>query len=195
MNDATEILRTDRLRLRLYGPGDAEWMHALYRQDSVARYLLEGPWSAEDAEERLRERRERTGLDTEAKALAMVVEHEGVPVGDVSLWWTDADHRIVEIGWVLDPAHAGHGFASEAVSAALALAFGTYRAHRVAAQMDARNTRSAALAERVGMTREAHLRQDWWSKGEWTDTVIFGALGTDDPHASITKKNSLSPVS
>ena len=45
--------------------------------------------------------------------------------------------------------------------------------------MDARNTASAKLATRIGMQQEAHLRQDWWSKGEWTDTLIFGMLSSD----------------
>lgn len=29
------------------------------------------------------------------------------------------------------------------------------------------------------MKREAHLRQDWWSKREWTDTLVFGMLASD----------------
>ncbi len=61
----------------------------------------------------------------------------------------------------------------------LELGFDHYGLHRVAAQMDARNIASARLAERAGMQREAHLRQDWWSKGEWTDTLIYGALASD----------------
>src|SRR5699024_7167737 len=84
-----------------------------------------------------------------------------------------------EIGWVVDPGQGGRGLATEAVRAMLDLAFERYGAHRVAAQMDARNTASARLAERVGMHREAQLRQDWWSKGEWTDTVIFAMLARD----------------
>ncbi len=46
--------------------------------------------------------------------------------------------------------------------------------------MDARNHASAKLAAAVGMQREAHLRQDWWVKGEWTDTVIYGVLASDN---------------
>ena len=38
---------------------------------------------------------------------------------------------------------------------------------------------AAKLAERIGMKREAHLRQDWWSKGEWTDTLVFAMLASD----------------
>ena len=61
----------------------------------------------------------------------------------------------------------------------LDLALGKSGLHRVAARMDARNTASARLAERVGMRREAHLREDWWSKGEWTSTLEFGVLARD----------------
>jgi len=51
----------------------------------------------------------------------------------------------------------------------------------VKAQLDARNTASARLCERLGMTLEAHLRQDWWSKGEWTDTLVYGLLADEWP--------------
>ena len=54
-----------------------------------------------------------------------------------------------------------------------------YGLHRVVAQMDARNEASARLAARIGMRHEAHLRQNWWSKDEWTDTAVFGMLATD----------------
>lgn len=45
--------------------------------------------------------------------------------------------------------------------------------------MDARNGASAKLAERLGMVKEAHHRQDWFSKGEWTDTLIYAMLASD----------------
>src|SRR5690606_40932683 len=64
----------------------------------------------------------------------------------------------------------------------LSAAFDVYGLHRVAAQMDARNSASARLAERVGMRREAHLRSNWWCKGEWTDTLIYARLA-DDPRS------------
>lgn len=95
------------------------------------------------------------------------------------MWLTDHEHRQGEIGWVLDPAHGGQGFASEAVRAVLALGFNHYRLHRVTAQMDARNSASAALARRVGLRLEAHHVQDWFSKGEWTDTLIYARLASE----------------
>lgn len=172
-------LATERLRLRLHGTGDAEWLHELYSRPDVARYLLDEPWTAEVTRDKLTERLAKTDIDGETGALALVIEHDGVPIGDVALWLTDHEHRQGEIGWVLDPAHGGQGFASEAVRAVLALGFDHYRLHRITAQMDARNSASAALARRVGLRLEAHHVQDWFSKGEWTDTLIFARLASE----------------
>lgn len=77
--------------------------------------------------------------------------------------------------------HGGSGYATEAVSAGLRIAFGQDDVHRVVAQMDARNTSSARLATRVGMRQEAHHRQDFWSKGEWTDSLVFAMLAGEHP--------------
>ncbi|MDK8880300.1 GNAT family N-acetyltransferase [Corynebacterium sp. MSK008] len=172
-------LITERLQLRLHAPGDAGWLHNLYSRPDVARYLLDEPWTAEVTREKLGERLAKTGLDDEAGALALVIEHDGAPIGDVALWLTDKEHRQGEIGWVLNPEFGGQGFASEAVRAVLDLGFDHYRVHRITAQMDARNNASAALARRVGLRLEAHHVQDWYSKGEWTDTLVYARLASE----------------
>ena len=172
-------LITERLQLRLHEPGDAGWLHDLYSRPDVARYLLDEPWTAEATREKLGERLAKTGLGDEAGALALVIEHGGAPIGDVALWLTDKEHRQGEIGWVLNPEFGGQGFASEAVRAVLALGFDHYRLHRITAQMDARNSASAALARRVGLRLEAHHVQDWYSKGEWTDTLVYARLASE----------------
>lgn len=80
----------------------------------------------------------------------------------------------------LNPAYGGQGFASEAVRAVLALGLDHYHLHRITAQMDTRNSASAALANRVGLRLEAHHVQDWFSKGEWTDTLIYARLASEN---------------
>lgn len=172
-------LSTDRLLLRPHDAADASPLQRIYGRPDVSRYLLDDPWSADDAARHVREREAKTDLDGSTGALALVIEQEHAVIGDVQLWYTDRERRVAEIGWVLDPAHGGRGLAAEAVSAVLRFAFDAARLHRVTAQMDARNTASAKLATRVGMLPEAHFRQDWWSKGEWTDTLVFGMLATD----------------
>ena len=173
-------LKTDRLVLRPHRPEDAAELLRFHSRPDVARYLLVGPWTAEYAEQEVAKRIPKTGLDTDAKALALVLEHDGVVMGDLGLWTTEHP-RLAEIGWTLDPDYGGRGLAAEAARAVLSAAFEVYGLHRVAAQMDARNTASARLARRVGMRQEAHLRRNWWCKGEWTDTLIFARLADDPP--------------
>ena len=177
--DLTPTLRTERLRLRGYERRDRDALQQMYGDPESARYLLDEPWSDSFAELQINQRLPRTSLTRAPHSLGWVVEHEGAVVGEVLLWLTDVAGKVAEIGWVLDPSASGKGFATEAVTAVLQLAFEDYELHRVVAQLDPRNEASARLAQRVGLRQEAHLRQNWWSKGEWTDTLIFAALHSD----------------
>lgn len=170
---------TARLRLRLHEPQDSTWLQRIYSREDVCRFLLEDPWTTADAEKQVAERIEKSDLAGAKKALALVIDYNGMPIGDVALWLTDVEHGVAEIGWVLDPEFSGKGFAREAVTEVIRIAFDVYGLHRVVAQMDARNTASAKLAAAVGMRKEAHFRQDWWNKGEWTDTLVFAMLSSD----------------
>lgn len=172
-------LATERLILRPHLLSDRSALLSFYSRPDVAVYLLEEPWTPEAADEKLGARIKNADLDGETGSLALIIELEGKVIGDVSLWYTDRERRVAEIGWVLDPEFGGYGYAQEAVSAVLKTSFARHNLHRVAAQMDARNAASAKLAKNVGMQHEASLRQDWWSKGEWTDTFIFGMLASD----------------
>ncbi|WP_256019661.1 GNAT family N-acetyltransferase [Corynebacterium sp. CCUG 65737] len=176
------------MQLRLHQPEDQAWLPALYSRPEVARYLLDDPWTHEDTDKNLTQRIAKTGLESPSGALAVVVEHNGRAIGDVALWLTDRSRGQAEIGWVLDPDHGGQGFATEAVQAVLNLGLHHYQLHRIIAQMDDRNAGSAALAKRVGMRLEAHHVQDWYSKGQWTNTLVFACLRNDecDPsHSSV----------
>ena len=172
-------LTTDRLTLRTYLPGDVDALMAYYSDPDVARYLLDDPWTEDYARKEVERRLYRTGLDSEARSLAVVVEHEGEVIGDLAIWLNDGTGGKAEIGWVFAPQAAGKGFAAEAAAALIDAAFTHHGLHRIEAQMDARNEASARLCERLGMRREAHLRENWWMKGEWTSTLVYGLLASE----------------
>ena len=90
-----------------------------------------------------------------------------------------------EVGWILHPDVHGRGVGSEAAREMLRVGFEHYGFHRIYAELDARNGPSARLAERLGMRREAHRIQDFWSQGEWTDSYQYAILATEwpPPHA------------
>ena len=90
-------------------------------------------------------------------------------MGDCVLFWRSEEHQKGEIGYVFNPAYHGRGLATEAVVALLRLGFEGLGLHRITGHLDARNTASARVLERAGMRREAHLVENEFVKGEWTD--------------------------
>jgi RimJ/RimL family protein N-acetyltransferase len=147
----------------------------------VCRFVPFEPMGEQEVVRRLAEVWDRSTLDTEGQRLALGVQRRdgGELVGDVLLVWHSLEHRGGEIGYVLNPAFAGHGYATEAVHTLLHLAFDELGLHRVTARVDARNRRSVALAVRVGMRQEAHLVKNEWFKGEWSDELDFALLAEE----------------
>jgi RimJ/RimL family protein N-acetyltransferase len=80
--------------------------------------------------------------------------------------------------------HQGYGYATEAVRRLLHYLLIEQGKHRVRASCDDRNTRSAAVLERVGIRREGHLLESTWSKGEWTNDLLYGVLRREWPTGS-----------
>jgi len=106
------------------------------------------------------------------------VEHDRTHIGDVGVDLHD-NLRQAEIGFTLDPAYQGKGFAGEAVRGVLDHLFQVQGLHKVSAECDARNTASARLLERTGFTREGLRREQTWIKGEWTDDLLYGVLAQE----------------
>ena len=120
----------------------------------------------------------------------LVIEKDGVVIGDLMLQvqdpWAQAEVRDqaagtqVEIGYVLDPAYAGQGYATEAVRAELRICFEEIGVRRVIAQCFADNVASWKLMERVGMRREQHTRQDSLHRnGQWLDGMMYALLADE----------------
>ncbi|MFB9236755.1 GNAT family N-acetyltransferase [Plantactinospora siamensis] len=174
-------IRTARLDLRPFEPTDLAALHAYRSRPDVVRYLYEEPDDEAATRASLERRLRRTALRTggDALNLAVVVRETGRLVGDVMLAWTSAEHRQGEIGYVFHPAAAGRGYATEAAAEMLRLGFEWLGLHRVVGRLDARNTASARVLERLGMRREAHLVQNEFVKGEWTDEAIYALLAAE----------------
>lgn len=174
-------ITTDRLTLRHITMDDLDALR-YYQDPEVCRYLPFPPADEAALAARVAMMTKRVAPSEPDDVLSLAVVHDGTLVGDLILRLrTRADDRtppaVAEIGWAFAPAYAGRGFATEAATALVDLAFAHYPLHRLIAHLDPRNERSAALCERLGMTREAHLRRDWpEADGTWTDDVIYGLL-------------------
>ncbi|NPD04601.1 GNAT family N-acetyltransferase [Nocardioides sp. zg-1308] len=166
-------LVTERLVLRPFEPGDADGFVEAWASEEWTSMLLSRPMNRAEVEEMVRRRTEPG--DGRFVGLA-VVTHEGTVVGDSMLHLQGTGLSEGEIGWTVVPGQGGRGYATEAAEAVLRLGFEHYGLRRIVANLDARNDRSAALCERLGMRREVHRVGDFWSKGRWTSSYEYAVL-------------------
>jgi RimJ/RimL family protein N-acetyltransferase len=119
------------------------------------------------------------GREGDYLQLAVERVEDGLLLGDVYFSLRSAQHELGVVGWVFAPESRGHGYATEAARGLLGLAFDAMGLHRVMAELDTRNTASAAVCARLGMREEARFVEDWRMKGEWTDTSVFALLARE----------------
>lgn len=177
----TYPLRTERLELRPFEPGDLAGLHAIHSRPEVARYLYWEPYDEEAARILLERKRRRSVLvdSGDSLSLAAVRRDDGTLVGDATFMWHNQANRQGEIGYVLNPEAFGRGYATEIGAELLRFGFEEVGLHRIAGRLDARNAASARVLEKLGMRREGHLVQNEVVKGEWTDEVIYGLLAEE----------------
>jgi len=175
--ELTGAIVTERLVLRAMTEGDLDDIHAWMSDPDVARYQLYEPRTRADVAERLPEWSAARRLEKDGDYLQLAIELPGDRViGCLYFKLTSLDNLAGEIGWALTADYHGKGYAFEAASAVLDLAFGQLGLHRVMANLDPRNAASAQLCERLGMRHEAHHVEDLLFKGAWADTVIYAIL-------------------
>lgn len=90
------------------------------------------------------------------------------------------DVPAFEIGYWVRASAEGHGYVTETVKLLTEYAVTALGAQRVTIHCDARNTRSAAVAERLGFVREARLRNEARAAdGVLRDMLIFSLVPSD----------------
>lgn len=173
-------LATARLLIRSFAEADLAAFQAYRLRPEVYRYLFRPPPTAAALAEQLgRIRRERFEADGDALHAAVALKDGGAVIGDIMLKLADAAAMQAEIGYIFDPAHGGRGYASEALPAALDLAFAHLPIHRLFARVDPRNLASVRLLEGLGFRREAHFIQNDRFDGVWGDEFVYAMLKSE----------------
>ncbi len=182
LDPVTWPVRTDRLSLRPARADDAATTWRYRRLEDVARWLTRAPATLEEHARWFRR--------PETLATTLLVELDGAVVGDLMVKVEDAWAQAevadrargvqAELGWVLDPAYAGRGLATEAVQALLRLCFEDLGLRRVTGNCFAANTASWRLMERIGMRREVQtVRESLHRSGEWLDGLGYALLSEE----------------
>ena len=116
----------------------------------------------------------------ENMATGVFLREDGSFLGGLGLHIRNWDIGYFEIGYWLRASAEGHGYMREAVSLLVEFTARDLLASRLEIRCDARNARSAAVAESLGFKREGHLRNQMRATdGEIRDTLIFGLIPGD----------------
>jgi ribosomal-protein-serine acetyltransferase len=178
-----EALEGERVLVRPYKEEDAE---ALFEAVEESREHLR-PWMEWEASHLTID--ESHDFIARSRASWMVRENMNVGIwrrddgrylGGSGLHVRSWEPRHFEIGYWLRTSAEGHGYMAETVRLLTDFAFSQLDAVRVEIRCDARNARSAGVAERLGFVREAQLRNDELAPdGSLRDTLVFALIPSD----------------
>lgn len=177
LRDLPVQIETTRLILRPPQMGDGAMVNDAIRETfpSLNRWMA---WARSmppipETETVMREAAARYRTKEELSFL-IFQRQSGLYTGSVSLHHIDWEVPKFEIGYWIRASEEGNGFMTEAVSRLTEYCFAHWDALRMEIRCDARNTRSAAVAQRAGYTLEATLRWDARdNQGNLRDTLIF----------------------
>ena len=145
-------IETERLLLRRSRPEDAATISAYRSDPNVNR---QQGWDRTDLEGVLADIVEMSGRSPGEPGgwVQFTVEERrgGRIVGDVGLSVADGEPGVIKVGYTIDPAFQGLGYATEAIRALVEYAFETLGAELVRAHASAENAPSIRVAEKVGM--------------------------------------------
>lgn len=154
-------IQTNRLLIKCYEPQDAFLLKAAIDEsiDHLSQWL---PWAKNEPEEvekkiqRIRRYRAAFDLD-ENYVYGIFLPDKSRLVGVIASKRSIGD-KAREIGYWLHKDYVNKGYATEAGSALIKVAFEVDRVERIEIHCDNRNIKSSAIPRKLGFSREAVIR-------------------------------------
>jgi RimJ/RimL family protein N-acetyltransferase len=185
--DVPTRLETERLVLRCYQAGDGRWYYPMSQKNRahLSRYEAGNRamtiQSEEDAEVMVRAMAAEW-VAREAFFMGAFAKQSGEFVAQIYVGPVDWNVPEFQIGYFADRDHEGQGYVTEAANAALGFIFEHLKAHRVCLACDDTNVRSYRVAERCGMVREGHFRENHrHPDGTLSGSLHFALLRSEWP--------------
>ncbi|WP_242143217.1 MULTISPECIES: GNAT family N-acetyltransferase [unclassified Bacillus cereus group] len=172
-------LETERFILRELTLLDAESMFHYFQKESVMRYF--GMDAIRNMEQVKRMIQMFSKKYKEGSQLRWGIELKGTNrlIGTCGFHFINPNHKRAEIGYELDDAYWGKGYATEAVQAIVTYAFQTMKLIRIGAVVYKENEASHKLLKKVGFQQEGLLRKYMIQNNVEYDTIIYSLLAED----------------
>ena len=170
-------LETERLVLREHHLSDAEALFAMRTNEKIMKYIdRERPQNVEAVRAVIT--RFNEGFE-EGYNLAWVIalkENPAQMIGTIGYWQTDYANHRAEIGYMLHPDFWRKGMISEALKKTISFGFENMNLHTIKANINTGNDASRQMLLKHGFSKEALFRQDYYFKGKFLDSEIYGLI-------------------
>jgi ribosomal-protein-alanine N-acetyltransferase len=173
------VLRTARLELRPFVPGDAPRVMELAGAREIADTTLTIPHPyPEGAAEGWIATHQQAWEAGSGLTLAMVDRSADAVVGAIGLT-IKTEHASSELGYWVGVPYWNSGFCTEAARAVLDFAFDVLGLHRVQARHLMRNPASGRVMQKLGMRLEGVHRESVRKWDRFEDLAVYGILANE----------------
>lgn len=155
VNPFYEIIKQERDYLRPW----ISWIDRIQTRIDVLDFIEQGHQKIRDQQ-----------------ALPMLIVAGDTILGGIGMHSWNHELRLAKIGYWLRASAQGKGLMMQAAYAFLKYLFKEVGLHKVELEYFPENTKSAALAKRLGFTVEAHLRDAMKYHGRYHNLVVCGML-------------------
>lgn len=169
-------LTSERLSLRKLAKQDVEF-NMRHEMDPVIMKYIRDPISLEEARIKTEKCADQwMGKEQEWAMFAVRLLDTKEYIGMVCFQYESIENDTVEMGWRLGLEHHGKGYATEAAKCFLSFLKLKIKPHKVTAYCVNENTASSNIMTKLGMEKEACLRQFSKLGGKWFDEAIYGLI-------------------
>jgi [ribosomal protein S5]-alanine N-acetyltransferase len=173
-------LITERLILRDFTADDCPAVHAYQSKPLYLRYYEWTHRTPEDVQEFVGWFIAQQQQNPRYKfQFAVTLRDSGRLIGNAGVRKESAEVQVASMGYELDPAYWGQGYATEAARALVDYGFTVMQVHRIGAHCVADNTGSRHVLEKLGMRLEGRLRDAEYYKDRWWDKLLYGMLESE----------------
>jgi RimJ/RimL family protein N-acetyltransferase len=173
------IITTDRLRLRQLTVDDAEGMMATFSAPESLRFLNQPPVDAREKAVGMINwfNKLYDGHDCVNWGITLLGDDQLIGMCGTYQW--ERSDRHIDIGYHIQPAHWGKGYATEAARAIIRWCFDNLDVHRIQADCTDGNIASERVLLKCGFTVEGIWRERCWEHGRFVSIKQFGLLRSE----------------
>lgn len=170
-------LKTERLLLRRIRMDDAADIFFLRSDERVLKYLGKEPaTSIEQAKTFIMQVNNSADANESIIWAITLKDNPARVIGTICYWRVQPENYRAEIGYALHPEYWRKGIMKEGILKVLDYGFETMKLHSVEARTGIDNIASGAILQATGFVKEAHLKEEFFFRGEFLDTIIYSRL-------------------